>query len=152
VAEKMVLALLSAGATAGGRPALELARVAAGIPSVAGEAGEGVLPQEAGLEALVSYRKGCYLGQEIMARVEARGNLRRRLGVLRLEGEPSEGARDIRHEGRRVGRLGTLARHPGLGLIALAVLRSDLGEDASLEVGGAVARPAALPLTDTSSG
>jgi folate-binding protein YgfZ len=151
-AEKLVLALLSAGATAGGRPAMELARVSAGIASVAGEAGEGVLPQEAGLDALVSYRKGCYLGQEIMARIEARGNLRRRLGMLHFEGEPGAGERDIRQDGRTVGRLGTVARHPGLGLIALAVLRSDLSEDVPLEVAGAVARQAPLPLSATSAG
>jgi folate-binding protein YgfZ len=152
MAEKVVLALLSAGATAGGRPALELARVSAGIASVAGEAGAGVLPQEAGLDALVSYRKGCYLGQEIMARIEARGNLRRRLGMLLLESQPAEAESVVRSDGRTVGRLGTVVRHPALGLVALAVLRSDLSEDSSLEVGGAAARPAPTPLTDTSAG
>lgn len=138
-------AVADGGAEIGSRSALEVARVSAGIPTVAGEAGAGVLPQEAGLEPLVSYRKGCYLGQEIMARIEARGKLRRELGGLILEGEPAADDREIRLEGKLVGRLGTVVRHPRLGLLALAVLRSDLPEGGPVEVAGVVARRAALP-------
>ena len=71
--------LEAAGATPAGEDALEAGRVAAGIASAQGEGGEGALPQEVGLEHAVSYRKGCYLGQEIMARIEARGKLRKGL-------------------------------------------------------------------------
>lgn len=60
-------------------------RVAAGIPAVPAEVGPGDLPNEAGLDAeAVSYTKGCYLGQEVMARLKAMGQVRRRL--LRVRG------------------------------------------------------------------
>lgn len=126
---------------AGSRPLsleqLELERVRAGLPSVLADGGAGVLPQEAGLEPLVSYRKGCYLGQEIMARIEARGNLRRGLRKVLLDGEPADGAeRDVTAEGRRVGRLGSVAREDDGSFIGLAVLRLDLPEDAVLEAAG----------------
>ncbi|MEX2536506.1 MAG: hypothetical protein WD273_12995 [Trueperaceae bacterium] len=143
--QRLVEALLTAGAVAGGRPTLELARVLAGEASAAGEAGEGVLPQESGLEELVSYRKGCYLGQEIMARIEARGRLRRELAGLLLDQEPAGDERGIVLVGKPVGRLGTVARHPQLGVVALAVLRSDVPQDASLEVGGVQAKRLPLP-------
>jgi folate-binding protein YgfZ len=138
--------LVQAGALAGSREALELARVCAGLPAAAAEGGEGILPQEAGLEPLVSYRKGCYLGQEIMARIEARGKLRRELGGLLLQGEPEPGERDVLSDGRSVGRIGTVSRHPRHGFVALAVLRTDLAEGAALEAGGAPARRVPLPL------
>lgn len=139
-------ALAASGAVTGSEEALELGRVMARIPAAASEGGEGVLPQEAGLEPLVSYRKGCYLGQEIMARIEARGKLRRELACLMLDGQPAGGERDIRSAGKLVGRLGRTVRHPRLGYLALAVLRSDLPEDARLEVGGVGARAAPVPI------
>ncbi len=123
---------------------LELERIRAGIPSAVRDAGAGVLPQESGLEPLVSYRKGCYLGQEIMARIEARGNMRRQLTAVALSGEPAEGERDILLEGRRVGRLGSVTRDPELGWLGLAVLRNDLDAGANLEVGGVRAVSRAL--------
>lgn len=61
-------------------------RIAAGVPAIPGEFGPQDLPQEAGLEAVaISFTKGCYLGQEIMARLHAMGRVRRRL--LRVAGE-----------------------------------------------------------------
>lgn len=143
--EALEARLKAAGAQPADAAALELLRVLAGIPSAAREAGEGVLPQEAGLEPRVSYRKGCYLGQEIMARIEARGNVRRSLHGVRLEAWPPQGARDVLADGKVVGRLGTVAKHPDLGVLALAVLRRDLAPEAALEVGGRPARLAPLP-------
>lgn len=120
------------------RQQLEQARVEAGVAAAALDAGEGVLPQEAGLEHLVSYRKGCYLGQEIMARIEARGNLRRGLRRIRLEGDAGT-ERDVLLDGRRVGRLGTVtaAAEGNASRAGLAVLRLDLPVDAELTVGEA---------------
>lgn len=143
--EEIAARLRAAGARPAGQQALELGRVLAGIPSAAYEAGEGVLPQEAGLEPRVSYRKGCYLGQEIMARVEARGNLRRALQGLMLAGWPAGASREVLSDGKVVGRLGTVAEHPELGVVALAVLRRELAPEAALEVGGQPARLAPLP-------
>jgi len=137
--------LQSAGATPAGEEALEAARVAAGIASAQFEGGEGVLPQEAGLEFAVSYRKGCYLGQEIMARIEARGNVRRRLMGLRLDARPEAGVQDVLLDGKKVGRLGSVVEPPELGVIALAVVRSEVEEGARLEVGGTSATLSELP-------
>lgn len=134
-AEALLQRLLESGATLAGENALEMSRVEAGIPYVETEAGEGVLPQEAGLEPCVSYTKGCYLGQEIMARIEARGNLRRSLKKVRLEALPISENRDIHLADKVVGRLGKVVEHPTLGVIVLAVLRNDLSPDATLNVG-----------------
>ena len=134
-AESLLIRLLESGATLAGEQALEMSRVEAGIPYAQTEAGEGVLPQEAGLEHCISYTKGCYLGQEIMARIEARGNLRRSLKKVRLEALPSPEDRDIRASDKIVGKLGKVVQHPTLGVIALAVLRNDLPSDAVLHVG-----------------
>ncbi len=128
-------ALVAAGAVPVGRAGLDAARVAARVPAAGREGGEGVLPQEAGLEGFVSFRKGCYLGQEIMARVAARGAVRRGLATLELDGEPA--GRDVVADGRVVGRLGTVARLPDGSWRALAVLRGDVGEGAGVSVGGA---------------
>ena len=136
-------ALQEAGAVPAGEETLGTARVLAGIPTVETEAGEGVLPQEAGLEYAVSYTKGCYLGQEIMARIEARGKLRRSLQGLMLADTPEANERDIFADSKKVGRLGTVAQHPELGVIALAVLRNDL--EGGLEVGGVRVQAVTLP-------
>ena len=136
--------LKEAGAVPAGEEALGTARVLAGIPAVETEAGEGVLPQEAGLEYAVSYTKGCYLGQEIMARIEARGNLRRSLQGLLMADTPKTDERDIFADGKKVGRLGTVAHHPELGVIGLAVLRKDL-DGVGLEVAGVSAQVTPLP-------
>ncbi len=129
------LSVLAALGSSGLDPAgLERERVAAGVPAAPLDAGEGVLPQEAGLEHLVSYRKGCYLGQEIMARIEARGNMRRGLRQIRLDGNPGS-ERDVTLDGRRVGRLGTVLHHDELGWTGLAILRLDLPADARLQAG-----------------
>lgn len=121
-------------AEAGVRPVGERAwtagRVAWGIPSALGEGRLG-LPQETGLARRVSTRKGCYLGQEIMARVEARGRLRRGLRQLRLQGPPpalglARGWRIQDRGDRDVGVLGSAAPAPdGDGWWALAVVRHD---------------------------
>ena len=137
--------LLDGGATLVGEEALNLARVSAGIPHAEYEGGEGSLPQEAGLEPLISYTKGCYLGQEIMARIEARGNLRRSLHGLKLENMPDPEARDIELDGKRVGRLGTVVEHPDLGVIALAILRNDIDPKATLFIGETEGRLEPLP-------
>ena len=139
-------ALLAAGARPLGERSLAAARVAAGLAAAAAE-GEGALPQESGLEDRVSYRKGCYLGQEIMARVEARGSLRRSLVRLTFAERPQapadEAGREVHDTSdRSVGRVGTVAYLPALGWAALAVVRRDVPAGAgvgALGVAGLVA-------------
>lgn len=138
------------GAVPAGERTLDTARVLAGIPAVEYEAGEGILPQEAGLEYAVSYTKGCYLGQEIMARIEARGKLRRSLQGLLLADVPQTDEREIFADGKKVGRLGTVAQHPELGVIGLAVLRNDL-DKVGLEVASVSAQVTPLPFVGKTS-
>lgn len=153
--------LEGAGAVVGDAASLEASRVEAGVPRAGREAGPGVLPQEAGLADAISTRKGCYLGQETMARIEARAQVRR--GLVRLvlsdvvvsdqgpgvatdhpASDAAETTNEVRADDRVVGRLGTLARHPRLGLVALAVVRSGLKPDVTLVAAGraaAILRP-----------
>lgn len=111
---------------------LEERRLEAGISDIQ-DRWEGFLPQEVGLERAVSYRKGCYVGQEIMARLEARGNARYTLG--RVEGAEVAPYSDLVQGGKVVGRTGA-----STGKQALARLRKDLqadgGAGGALEVAG----------------
>lgn len=144
-APALVAALEGAGAQLAGEAALRAVRVAAGIAEAEFDGGEGVLPQEAGLGYALSYRKGCYLGQEIMARIEARGTLRRRLVGLRLSARPEAETQDVLLAGKKVGRLGSVAEHPGLGYVALGSVRTEVAAGTELEVGSAIATVAELP-------
>jgi folate-binding protein YgfZ len=123
-------ALRAAGVRPVGERALTAARVAHGVATVRGEGALG-LPQETGLADRVHPRKGCYLGQEIMARVEARGQLRRTLVGLALDGPPpalglAQAWRIEDASGATVGALGSAAPAlDGEGWWALAVARRD---------------------------
>jgi folate-binding protein YgfZ len=141
----LVEELVAAGARLAGEAVLEMLRVEAGIPKAEREAGTGILPQESGLERAVSYRKGCYLGQEIMARIEARGTVRRTLAGLTLSSWPGTDRHEISQAGKVVGRMGTVVRHPTLGVIALAVLRRDVDFGCDLWVGDITSRRVELP-------
>jgi len=122
-----------------GERAWTAGRVAAGHASALGEGRLG-LPQETGLEGRISYRKGCYLGQEIMARVEARASLRRGLRRVRLDGPPpglglARAWRIEGRDGRPVGALGSAAPAPdGRGWWALAVVRLDADDTAGWQL------------------
>ena len=137
--------LAAGGAVSIGERALATARVAAGIAAAAAE-GVDALPQEAGLEARISYRKGCYLGQEIMARVEARGNVRRSLATLALEGAPAlDDVGLVGDDGRPAGRVGTVAPWPDGGWTALAVVRNEVRVDAQVRTERVAARVLGRP-------
>jgi tRNA-modifying protein YgfZ len=109
----------------------ELARVRAGLPNAHFDAFLGLLPQECGLESAVSYKKGCYIGQEIMARLEARGNTRYELRQVQLPKIVTRGAKVLLGE-REVGQLGAVLAD-GDTFTALAVLRRDLESNAVLK-------------------
>lgn len=112
---------------------LEAARIAAGVSDVVRDGWQGSLPQEVGQDASVSYRKGCYVGQEIMARLEARGNARHALTLLSGHDIPPHS--EIRYGERLVGQTGG-----STGDLSLSKLRKDLPEGAALRVGDAEAR------------
>jgi folate-binding protein YgfZ len=112
-------------------------RIEAGIPRWGAEIDERILPAEAGLtETHVSFTKGCYPGQEPIARQHYRGKLNRRLRVLELdEGAAPERDTDVQFDGKTVGRVTSSV--PGR---ALAYVRVEVPDDAVLSVGGADAR------------
>jgi tRNA-modifying protein YgfZ len=120
---------------------LERMRIEAGTPRYGSEIDERVLPAEAGLIArAVSLTKGCYPGQEPVARLHYRGHVNRMLRVLRLEsGEPPEPGAEIRHGDKVVGRVTSAARSDG-GIVALGYVRVEVPAGAELEVGTARAR------------
>jgi folate-binding protein YgfZ len=122
--------------------ALELMRIEAGTPAWGREIDERVLPAEAGLVArAVSLTKGCFPGQEPVARLHHRGHANRGLRVLRIEGsELPEPETEVRFKDKTVGRVTSAARGPD-GVSALAFVRAELPPDADLEIGSAAARP-----------
>ena len=113
---------------------LERWRVESGIPRWGREIDETILPAEAGLtETHVSFTKGCYPGQEPIARLHYRGKMNRRLRRLELDGEPSSD--ELVLDGKVVGRITSRAGNRALGYV-----RAEVPEDAELEAGVAVAR------------
>jgi folate-binding protein YgfZ len=117
-----------------GEEELERWRIEAGIPRWGAELDETILPAEAGLtKSHVSFTKGCYPGQEPIARQHYRGKVNRRLRVLDVEGAAS--GDEIRLGEKTVGRVTSAV--PGR---ALAYVRVEVPDDAMLDVGGNSAR------------
>ncbi len=145
--------LLSAGATPGGLEAWEIARVEAGRPEWGLDMDESTLVQEANLDELhaISYTKGCYTGQEVVARVHFRGHVNRHLRGLRTAGgePPPPSAQLVDDSGRPVGEVRSAVASPRLGGIALAMIRREVEVGAPVSVrwdgGEARADVSALP-------
>ena len=113
---------------------LERMRIEAGTPRYGYELDDRVLPAEAGLDKThISFTKGCYPGQEPIARLHYRGHVNRQLRVLAVEAaSPGD---EIEYQGKPVGRVTSAV--PG---VALAYVRNEVPDDAELSVGGATAR------------
>lgn len=136
-------ALADADAALAGIWALEALRVAARRPRLGIDTDHRTLPNEVGwLRDAVHLDKGCYRGQEAVARVYNLGRPPRRLALLHLDGSDSElpapGAEVLLGE-RAVGRVGTVARHYELGPVALALVKRNVPDDAALVVDGVAA-------------
>jgi folate-binding protein YgfZ len=121
---------------------LELMRILAGTPRFGREIDDRVLPAEAGLvERAVSFTKGCFPGQEPIARLHYRGHANRGLRVLAWEAdEPPAYDEPVFSEGKEVGRVTSAARD-GDRIVALAYVRVEVPADAELSVGSVAARP-----------
>ncbi|WP_080128284.1 MULTISPECIES: folate-binding protein YgfZ [unclassified Actinoplanes] len=132
------------GVARAGLWAYEAIRVAARVPRLRHETDHRTIPAEAGFMATaVHLDKGCYRGQETVARVHHLGRPPRRLALLHLDGiatdhPPAQGT-PVELDGRAVGFVGTAVRHHELGLVALAVLKRTVADDARLTVGESAA-------------
>lgn len=116
--------------------ALEALRIEAGVARVGVDTGETSMVREAGLEAAaVSFDKGCYLGQETVARIAYRGHVNRRLCVLASPSPLPVGAA-VRHEGAEVGRVTSASPSPVHGHAGLATVRSEVPDGAEVAVDG----------------
>ncbi len=148
-------ALVEAGATPVGEAAAEIVRVERGRPRYGVDMNESTIPQEAGLnQRAVSFTKGCYVGQETVARLYYRGKPNRHLRGLRF-GPPRDEAvtipptrgDELRLGERPVGHLSSVVESPRLGTIALALVRREASPGDTLSVGehGATAELVELP-------
>jgi folate-binding protein YgfZ len=118
---------------------LERRRIEARLPRWGRELDDRVLPAEAGLDVThISFSKGCYPGQEPVARLHYRGHPNRGLRVLELPDVPEYDA-ELVHDGKVVGRVTSAARRADGSVVALAYVRVEVPEDARLELAPAAA-------------
>ena len=133
--ERLADALRERGAVAVSEEAVECLRVERGRPRYGLELDDSVIPQEAALnERAVSFTKGCYVGQETVARLFYKGKPNRHLRGLRLS-EPVAAGAELQLGERAVGRVGTSVVSPRLGPIALALVRREAEPGSVLAVG-----------------
>src|SRR5207302_40007 len=133
--ERLAAVLLERGATRVSAEAAECLRVERGRPRYGIDMDESTIPQEAGLnERAVSFSKGCYVGQETVARLFYRGKPNRHLRGLRLSAPAATWA-ELRLGDRVVGQLGSAAVSPSLGPIALALVRREAEPGSIVGVG-----------------
>jgi aminomethyltransferase len=126
----------------------EVLRVESGEPAWTAELDESIIPLEAELDNAISYTKGCYVGQEIIARIHSRGHTNRRLAGLSLdrlpEGSVALTAADGEKIGQEVGRITSAVISPRFGTIALAYVRNEFAQVGTLlatENGSATVAP-----------
>jgi folate-binding protein YgfZ len=125
----------------------ECLRVERGRPRFGVDLDDTVIPQEAGLnERAVSFTKGCYVGQETVARLHYRGKPNRHLRGLRLDADAAATGDELTFEGRAVGRLGSVALSPRFGPIGLALVRREAPVGSVVAVGDGTARAEVVEL------
>jgi len=124
------------GATPVDDSELERLRILARTPRLGRELDDRVMPAEAGLEQrAISFTKGCYPGQEPVARLHFRGHPNRGLRVVALDdGELPEYDAELVHDGKAVGRITSAARDAERGMVALAYVRREVPADVALEL------------------
>jgi folate-binding protein YgfZ len=145
-------ALTKAGATAAGTTALELLRIAAGIPRYGQDIRERDLPQETEQQRAVHFSKGCYIGQEIVERIRSRGNVHRKFTGFEVQGAlPALGAK-IQADGRDIGEITSAASLPLAGgerRVALGYIRREIATPGKqFQVGSTQLSVATLPFSE----
>jgi folate-binding protein YgfZ len=137
--------LAAAGAVPAGHQAWEAHRVARGVPVFGAEFGEETNPLESRLKGAISFNKICYIGQEVVARLNTYSKVQRRLMAATLTGPAKPGA-GLLSEGRSVGRLTSVAQVPSGDYVALAMVRREHAEAGqTLAVAGDVTATLAEP-------
>ncbi|HYX90683.1 MAG TPA: glycine cleavage T C-terminal barrel domain-containing protein [Myxococcaceae bacterium] len=122
--------LLEAGQRAGLRPsgmdALEAVRVEDGVPRFGQDLLETTIPLEADLAHAIDFQKGCYVGQEVIARATFRGHMNRKLTGLLLGASPAEPRAELRRDGKRIGFITSVVKSPARGeYVALGYVHRD---------------------------
>jgi folate-binding protein YgfZ len=142
-------ALLQAGAVEVHEQTLETFRILCGIPKVGQDTREKTLPQETGQERALNFNKGCYIGQEIVERIRARGAVHRAFVGFEVEGNVPAAGTKIQSEGKEVGEITSVAAEPLKGKrVALGYLRREfLANDKALNAGEAEVKAATLPFS-----
>jgi aminomethyltransferase len=129
-AKKMIDALLASGATLADPAALELYRVALGVPRYGQDIRERDLPQETEQARALNFNKGCYIGQEIVERIRSRGNVHRKFTGFVGTGPPPAPGTKIQVQSKDVGEITSSATIPaaqGDRAVALGYIRRELG-------------------------
>jgi folate-binding protein YgfZ len=143
--QALIAALRARGAEPVSQAAAECVRIERGRPRYGAELDEATIPQEAGLnERAVSFTKGCYTGQETVARLHYKGKPNRHLRGLRLS-EPVAAGTPLTLDGRTVGTLSSVAVSPVHGPIGLALVRREAAPGAVAMAGAAHAEIVELP-------
>jgi tRNA-modifying protein YgfZ len=145
--DRILATLVGAGAVEVSPEAAEILRIEAGQPRFGAEMGTETMPAEAGIvEQAVSFTKGCYIGQETVARLHYKGKPNRHLRGLRFSA-PAQAGEAVTVGEKEVGRVGSAAVSPALGAIGLAILRREAEPGATVAVGedGVTAEVVALP-------
>jgi folate-binding protein YgfZ len=143
--EAALRTLVEAGVARADPSALEIVRIEAGVTRQGFDIDDSTIPQEALLERdAVSFTKGCFLGQELVCRIDTRGHVNRQLRGLTVEGEVAREA-EVVAGAKVVGRVTSVARSPRRGVVALAMLRREVEPGALVTVAGVDARVHELP-------
>jgi folate-binding protein YgfZ len=129
--------LAEGGAVEVSEDAAEILRVESGRPRFGREMDTSTIPEEAGInERAIDFEKGCYIGQETVARLHYKGKPNRHLRGLRLE-SPANAGDVVRLDERELGKVGTPCVSPALGPIALAIIRREASPGDTVSVGDA---------------
>ena len=136
-AASLKAALVSAGVANGSKETWEIARIESGRPQWGSDMDDSTLPQEANLDELgaISYTKGCYIGQETVARVHFRGHVNRTLRRLRFVTRPAplKGAELVDETGKVIGDIRSVALSPRYGGVALGMVRREVQPGTTLQ-------------------
>ena len=147
--ESLLNALLAASAQEINEDALETLRILCGIPQIGKDIRERTLPQETGQDRALSFTKGCYIGQEIVERIRARGSVHRAFVGFEVEGPAPSAGTKVQYEGTDVGEITSIASAPlKQKRLAIGYMRKDaMLPERTFAAGEATVRAVSLPFS-----